>query len=307
MFDFLAFCEYFKLPAGVKIPYFGGLLYRTLSMIENRYIRTVALPETPLNLQARPNKIIASLTTFPARVEEVIYTIKSLMLQSYKPDRIWLWLAEEQFPQHRLPQSLVNMQDKGLEIRFCPDYKSHKKYFFALQEQRDDELVITFDDDIIYHPETIERAVKKHAEFPSAIVCNQCHRIQVDIETGEILPYRRWSSSGRENRMPTFRTQALTGSGCLYPPKVMPAETFDWELIQKLALTADDLWMKIMSIHNDVKVVRTDKAAKTFTIVTASQTEHLAAINLLQGGNDKAMTAMLKAYPDVQKKLLTEI
>ena len=70
------------------------------------------------------------MTSYPARISYVHLAIKSLMLQSYKPDRIILWLAEEQFPTKELPKELTDLCQYGLEIRFVEDLYGHKKYFY---------------------------------------------------------------------------------------------------------------------------------------------------------------------------------
>jgi hypothetical protein len=299
------YCEFFKLPLGIWIPYFGGLWYRILSRIENRYIRKVELPQVVLNNKERDKKIIVSLTTFPARIHQVEYAIKSLMLQSYKPDRVVLWLATEQFQDEELPDGLMQLVDKGLEIRYCPDYRSHKKYFIALQEQKPDELVITFDDDIIYHPYCIERAVKKHLQFSNAIVCNQGKEIIFTDDSNQISPYKQWKNAKNKNK-PLYSTMAYTGSGCLYPYRIMPAMTFEWEEIKKYALYADDIWIKVMGILNGIKVVRVNKGSKIFTTLTDSQTVHLAQINTIGNGNNETISQLTEKFPEIIEKILNE-
>ena len=98
----------------------------------------------------RNGKLIVSLTSFPARIELVWMTIASLMNQTMKPKKIILWLSEEQFQtEESIPQTLLALRKRGLEIRFCEDIKPHKKYFHTMQEYPDD-IVVTVDDDIFY-------------------------------------------------------------------------------------------------------------------------------------------------------------
>ena len=76
-----------------------------------------------------------------------------------KPDKILLWLAEEQFPGREadLPNNLVKdaVEDK-FELRWCDDIGSHKKYFYAMQEFPDD-IIVTVDDDMYYDTDMIRR------------------------------------------------------------------------------------------------------------------------------------------------------
>ena len=46
----------------------------------------------------RDTKIIVSLTSFPERMDDVHYTLYSLLNQEFKPDEIILWLSQEEFP-----------------------------------------------------------------------------------------------------------------------------------------------------------------------------------------------------------------
>jgi hypothetical protein len=72
-----------------------------------------------LNTENREVKYIVSLTSFPARIEMVWITVESLLRQNFKPDAIILWLTNQEFPDKKIPESLMRMQAKGLEIRYC--------------------------------------------------------------------------------------------------------------------------------------------------------------------------------------------
>ena len=279
--------------------------YILLSYLENIYIRLIPISRLGLNDTERKCKIIASLTTYPGRIDVVYYAIKSILHQTMPPDRVILWLSEIQFPDHRLPDSLVTLKSKGLEIKFTKDdYRSHKKYFYVLQEQKNDELVITFDDDIIYDPQCIERAYIKHQQYPKAIVVNQALQVRFDDE-GHIMPFNRWVHPFCGGT-PSFSFIPLTGSGCLYPYNVISPMAFDWDKIQRYALTTDDLWIKFMSTLSDTPIVVTEPRSKIFTTVSFSQNSHLGQINCIEGQNDKDFASMVEAFPRVMEKLIKE-
>ena len=94
--------------------------------------------------------VIVSLTTFPTRINRVWIVIECMLRQTYKPDRIILWLSKEQFEcLDKLPKSLLKLQSRGLEIKFCnEDLRSHKKYFYSIKKYPCD-ILITVDDDVI--------------------------------------------------------------------------------------------------------------------------------------------------------------
>lgn len=50
--------------------------------------------EVGVSNQSYGSELIVSLTTYPARIEGIHYVIESLLMQSMKPNRVILWLAE---------------------------------------------------------------------------------------------------------------------------------------------------------------------------------------------------------------------
>ena len=77
--------------------------------------------------------IIISLTSYGKRIYDVYLTIESLMRQTIKPNKIILWLAEDEFSLDNIPQTLKNIQKRGLTIEFCEDIRSYKKLVPALK------------------------------------------------------------------------------------------------------------------------------------------------------------------------------
>lgn len=300
-------CESLKFPAGnvlsrirfIKaIPYIWYLL---ISWIENVIVAKAGIQHCSLNKSHREESIIASLTTYPARINTVHLTIQTIFMQTMRPDRIVLWLAEEQFPDKQLPDGLLQLQKQGLDIRFCEDYRSHKKYFLALQEQNESEIVITFDDDILYDPHTIERAYLKHRENPRAVIVNQA-MIPLISDDGEIEPYSNWIEVSSKN----FHQQVLsplTGSGCLYPFSALPAKAFDWNAIKKNAKSTDDLWIFFQCLLAGTPILLTNKRSKIFTVVRGSQTSNLSQQNCIGDGNNKNLINLKHSYPEIKNVL----
>lgn len=280
------------------IRYLAYLWYKLICWIQNRSIEHIGFDGLELNKEPRKEKIVASLTTFPARIAIVHHAIKTLFLQTYKPDRIILWLAESQFPNRLLTPELEKLQKCGLEVRFCEDYRSHKKYYLALQEQKADELVITFDDDIIYDLHSIENAVKQHQVYPDCIVVNMCHHVKFTKDK-QLLPYGKWHASDSECNYPNNRNTPLTGSGCLYPYHFLRNEAFDWEVIKRTALNTDDLWIYAQILLSGRQVVAIPEHVDTFTCYGRSQEVKLAYYNCINDGNDTTIKLLIEEYPEL--------
>ncbi|WP_336616246.1 hypothetical protein [Bacteroides acidifaciens] len=277
------------------------LMYYVVNRLENIFITRTSIEMLTKRFSEERNfsqsnvYVTASLTTFPARIKEVRYVIMSILLQTIRPDRVLLWVAEDQFPNRQLPDNLRVLCDYGLEIRFCDDLRSHKKYYYVLQEQKTNELVITFDDDIIYHPHTIERLIKKHDEYPNCIVCSQVHIMTFD-ERGQLNPYHKWGSAHDNQDIPNKDYMPLTGSGCLYPCGIMPKVTFEKHKIRNIAFTADDLWIGAIAHINGVKICPTAKVARMFSVVGDSQIESLSQVNCIGDGNDVTLGNLQRAF-----------
>ena len=266
---------------------------------ENRYIKRARLPEECLNNRDRDETITISLTSYPARMEQTFYAIKSLMLQTLKPDRIILWLSEIQFPDRKLPEKFRVLIEKGLEIRFTvDDLRSHKKYYYSLQEQKPDEVVVTYDDDIIYDSRSLERIYKKHLDFPRAIVCD--YGLAYTLEDGQISSYCKWDCSSEEGLYtPSLFVTPYTGAGCLYPFGIMPTTTFDKNKLKELAFSADDIWMSLNEVLGLVPVVKARRQGEMLCTVYGSQLESLGNYNSQSNGNDEAVRRICNEYPQI--------
>ena len=278
------------------IPKLRVLQYFHDCVAENIFIRLFPVSGCTLYKgKKRLETITVSMTSFPARINQAYYAIKSLMVQSCPPDRIVLWLALNQFPDRTLPEQFNSLVEKGLEIKWCSDKRSHKKYYYALKEQKKDELVITYDDDIIYEYDSIEKLVNAHKLFPNAIICNRAHEITLGDEG--IMPYKYWKlSSDVGCSQPALALMPSTGNGCLYPFGIMPDITFDWEVCRNTAPTADDIWMKFCSLKNKVKVLKTKPCIATLCNVFGSQRHTLTSINDVGGENQVVIDKLTKYF-----------
>ena len=297
-----------KLPESLRIPLFAGWWYRAMLSIDNRSIVKEKLPEKPLNTEKRDIKITASLTSFPARIEYVHIAIKSIMLQSVKPDRIVLWLAEEQFPEKKLPQQLIELKKYGLEICWMNNMYSHKKYFYSIKNQSENEVVITFDDDIIYPIDCIKRLIKFHKKYPTCLVCERGQTICYE-KNGEIVSnpgkWRPVSSIGIKN--PTYSMNPSPGGGCLMPKCAFHPDAVNEDKINELAYNKnDDLWYMFMCAENKTRMIKTRKYHRVFSVVNGSQVVQLATENVVADINVEVMEGLKKAYPDAWKRIVTD-
>ncbi|MEX0719969.1 MAG: hypothetical protein WD059_04820 [Balneolaceae bacterium] len=284
---------YFNLPGFTKYGIAGKAVDRALELAMVYYFEYSMPGRLKKELEKldnglyegvpREEKYIISLTSFPARIDRIWITITTLLMQSFKPDKIVLWLANEQFPNKELPESLVALTEKGLEIRFCEDLRSHKKYYYTMIENPDTN-VITVDDDVYYPEYMLSELVQQHKKFPEAVCANFAHKIL--FEDGRIKKYMQWKHKHKAIKTPSHKLMQVGVGGVLYPPKVLYEKVFNKELFKEVSPKSDDVWLKTMSYLNNTKIVTSPYFNKQLVTVRGSQEKSLNSVNSHKGLKD---------------------
>jgi len=292
---------YFALPNFARIGLPGKIINRLLIIVLKKifdlfmppyFERTKNKQGSGINTEKREETYIVSLTSFPARINDIWITLETILRQSFKPDKIILWLAEDQFPDRILPDRLIRLKERGLTIGFCEDLKSHKKYYQSLINFPDSN-VITLDDDLYFHKDVLKNVVELHNKFPGIVTTNRAHRIT--FEKRMINPYRKWLHDVTDT-LPSHLLVATGGAGTLYPAGVLHKEVLNKDLIKKLCLHADDLWLKVMELKNNTMVVTNKKYNKDIPSVASTQSQKLVSINITRGGNDLQLCNLINHF-----------
>lgn len=263
------------------------------NIVFRRWCEKYQAKKNGLNLSKRNQKIIVSLTSYPKRINTVWLTIETLLRQSCRPDEIILWLAESQFDgMESLPDNLLRLCDRGLTIRFCDDLRSHKKYYYVMREYPDD-LIILVDDDIFYPRDTVKRLMKMHKKWPKDI-CTMTSQV---IEPSYSASPSNWRNPKLAEKIEhSNNVQIFTGSGSLYPPESLDERVLDKEMIKKLCLNADDLWITFMAHQKGTKVTAEYKWRAFPVNVYGTFEGSLWHINGAEGQNDAQWKAILDHF-----------
>ena len=188
-------------------------------------------------------EVIVSLTSYGRRINEVYLAIESIMQGTVKPNRIILWLAEDEFKGKALPINLKRQQTRGLQVEYCQDIKSYKKIIPAM-ERFPDACIVTIDDDLMYEFDLLENLIRTHKENPSDICACRMHRISLDKDY-KPESYLRWEHS----IYPTNKSNLhflTSGGGTLFPPNCFTSEFFNREVFMSICPFADDVWINAM-------------------------------------------------------------
>lgn len=247
--------------------------------------------------QRRKTKIILSLTTYNKRYKTIGLTLKSLLLQTVKPDKIIVWLDDD-IPENRITEEMKGFEKYGIEYRHTNlNIKPHNKYYHAMCEFPND-IIITVDDDIIYPKSMIEELINTYEEYPNSVCARRVHLMTFDSDDN-LKKYNDWKYEYRKSTKPSHLLCATGVSGVLYPPHALPKEAFNVDNIKELSLNADDIWLKVMEIKNDVKVVWAKNHLVLPPLVKNSQTFTLNSTNVLQNENDIYIQKLQEKYPEV--------
>ncbi len=238
-----------------------------------------------------PEKLIISLTSYPPRFPSLALTIKCLLRQSVRPDKVILWIAEDDVL--LLPQSVKALvSDDDFEIRVCEDIGSYKKIIPTLK-LFPDAFIVTADDDLYYTNDWLEKLIDDWDGDYKNIVAHRIHRIRMD-KNNTPLPYNEWEFEILEGDDVNFHF-ATSGAGILYPPKSFDTRVMDKDIFMDICSNADDVWLFWMSRLNGGKTTKSSYDMVTLTW-RGSQSVALFHDNVLNNQNDCKINAMIDKF-----------
>lgn len=190
-------------------------------------------PPSPLSSKI-PHKIIVSLTTYRDRIHHVHYVLDSLYHQSLRPDLVRLYLASSEY--EVLPKVLDKFMP-WLEIVYTDDIGSYKKFIPALKSAKDDEILISLDDDFIYPPHLIASLYNLFLQNQEALI----------------------AYCGFKNDKTYFEGVA-GGLGILWNPKIFNPQNLPFFFDKKLFFDSfkkniDDAWICLTCLEKKIEIV----------------------------------------------------
>ena len=209
--------------------------------------------ELGITNEKREPELIVSLTSYPDRMYDIHYCIYSLLNQNLKPNKLILWLSEEQFPNREkdLPKKLLEFIKYGLTIKYTKDLSSYKKLIPALREYLNS-IIVTVDDDLFYDETFLKKLYNTHLKAKKDIICHRGKK--VEIENGKFVAYNSWKEL-QAVEAPSFFLSCLTGAGTLYPPNSLYKDVFEEKIFMNLVPHNDDIWFWAMAVLNYKKII----------------------------------------------------
>lgn len=235
-------------------------------------------------------QLVVSLTSYPPRFDRLADTLRTLLLQSIRPDRTILWVAHDAFA--LLPPDVLACQTMGLEIKTTDDTRSYKKLIPALEAHLN-AYIVTADDDVYYEANWLKELVEAHHKSGAKVICHRAHKLHLNTQH-EPSPYTEWThnlASDEQSHL-IFPTGV---SGVFYAPHCFDNRVLDQELFQALCPYADDVWFYWMhrltggcaqKIGGKRRILEWDMLP----------TSDLRSYNVLENGNDVQINALIKAF-----------
>lgn len=236
-----------------------------------------------------PAPLVVSLTSYPGRFGTLALTLRAVLRQTVRADRVVLWLASEDVA--LLPPEVLALKREGLEIGVSENLRSFTKIVPALREMPDS-FLLTADDDIAYGPRWIEDLVAGHDAARPRVLCHRARRI-VTGPDAQPLPYAQWESNIGPAEGPLVFSTGV--SGVLYPPGVFHPDACRAALFRELTPAADDVWLWWMYRLTGA-VARKVGPPQRIVEWPGSQVTQLRQGNLTENGNDRQIAAMIARY-----------
>ena len=206
--------------------------------------------------------VYVSLTSIFQNQDILVSTLVSILKQTVKPNKIFLYLSEEKylldngFSGKRITDaSLVNLLESNslIEIKWVKNIGPYRKLLPLLKEKwNEDCIIITIDDDTYYTTDLIEKTLKVHKSNDNCIIGSRGFTPRLHNDDLKSFEYEVRQKENQSLSLYNF----LTGKGgILYKPSFFHKTgdlIFNEKIFLKTNPTNDDLWFYAVRILNDV-------------------------------------------------------
>lgn len=230
--------------------------------------------------------VYISLTTISKRIHSIYDTVLSLFSQTYPIEEIHLYISKEAYLLDDgiivIPPELIKLSQAipSFKIIYTKNTGPYRKLLPILKTLwNKNALIITVDDDKIYHKNMVETMVDKYIEEGGKHIIANRAQIRWNSILGNycLRRFRKYNQSTQNKiKLLTQRgdqahhlsylmsekfdyVKALSffegNDGVLYHTGFFTPLVFQLSLIQKLASTHDDFWFKMCSLINGHGVV----------------------------------------------------
>src|SRR6266545_1568817 len=200
------------------------------------------------------NRIIASLSTVPERMNNLRPTIRSLLEQTHPPDEIVLAIPQFSIREQRpyLVPKYISRLPRVRVLRCGKDWGPATKFIGAIQDElaagRENTLIMVVDDDRVYPRDALETYLHYNEQLPNAALC---------FRGAAMPPTFDWDDAkmihARDLREPR-PVAVITGCGSyLIQPRFFDGSLWNYSEAPSVAFYIDDIWISAWLSRRGVK------------------------------------------------------
>jgi len=204
-------------------------------------------------------EIVVTMTTIHSRLSYVPMVIESLLKQTLKPVRIDLNISRQPY---LLDEGIATddpvlaelMGMPSLHVNWVPNIGPYRKIWSIMERHfslpvAEDRLFVTVDDDTLYPDYFLQHLYENYLRHDCVIAFRGRH---IEADQQGLSPYGNWTL-GRYQ--PSLCNLPTGKDGILYSTKFFTKEFLNLVEAQRMAPTADDLWIKWHCALNGVPSV----------------------------------------------------
>lgn len=196
--------------------------------------------------------VFVSVTTTNRRLGLFYYGFQSLVCQNFEDFKILINLSKEAYLFDDGIESIPSwMQGENVQVNFVENTGSYRKLIPLIDTVKDDDLIITADDDVLYSKSWLPGLVNEAVKYPGSIVCGGARRISRNI-FGSLQNYSNWTlCTASETAMDLLPVGVF---GVAYRKRLIDLDFIKDVAYKEHAPTADDLWFRIASMRKNIPV-----------------------------------------------------
>lgn len=197
-------------------------------------------------------KIILSCTTTNERSNIFYYCLQSILKQNTQPDLILINISKKPYLKDSGFSELPDwMKDERLTINWVDNIGSYRKLLPALEIADDNDLVITCDDDVIYHQYWLSSLIATNKKNPNCVIAGRVRLVKKNL-LGNYLNYSKWGLKNDE--IESLNLLPIGIDGVLYKKQYLDLNLLYDKSFLEIAPKSDDLWFKASSLIKGTNV-----------------------------------------------------
>jgi hypothetical protein len=230
-------------------------LFPVIRNIRTRRRQVRFIRETLANgRKSNDQRVIASLSTVPDRINNLRPTIQSLLKQTRPPDEIVLAIPEFSVREQRsyVVPKYISRLPRVRVLHCAEDWGPATKFIGAIRDElaaeRDNTLIMVVDDDRLYPRDALETYLYYSEQLPNAALCFRGAAMPSTLDWDDAKMI--YAKDLREPRP----VAVITGCGSyLVQPRFFDQSLWDYSGAPPVAFYIDDIWISAWLSRRGVK------------------------------------------------------